>query len=80
MSTSGINIVLSKKDSEKINIMCQKFPSLSYREILVMFKYVPKEKLEKALFQVSSFMTVEEYLNKLCNLNPVTIYRELYSE
>lgn len=54
----------------------QKYPSLSDREIEVMMKYVSKEKI--ALFQVSSFMSVEEYLNKLCNLSPVTIYKELY--
>lgn len=57
----------------------KKFPTLSLREILMMYKYVTREKLEQALFQVSSFLSVEEYLNKFCNLRPVTIWEELYS-
>lgn len=69
----GVARNLTKADSEFIKGMCEKFPALSYREALVVFKYVPKEKLEKALFQVNSFMTVKEYLIKLCHLRPMTV-------
>lgn len=69
-----------RSNGKTFSMYCQKYPGLSCREIAVMMKYIPKEKLDKALFQVSSFMSVEEYLNKFCNLNPMTIYRELYSE
>lgn len=77
--TAGVMYNLTRKDTENIKGYVSKFPSLSYREILVMYKYVPKEKLEKALFEVSNFMTVEEYLNKICGLTPVKIFKDLYS-
>lgn len=86
MAATGLGYTLSKLgmsveqlDLQVIYDYDEKFPNLSLREIIVMYKYVTKEKLEQALFQVSSFLSVEEYLNKFCNLSPITIWEELYS-
>lgn len=75
----GVRCRLSELDVEIIKKYMEKYPNLGYRKILVMCKYVPREKIEEALFQINSFMTAEEYLNKFCGLNPSTIYKELYS-
>ena len=73
-------VSVGRRCGKTLDMYCQKYPSLSCREVMVMMKYVSAEKLDKALFQVSSFMSVEEYLNKFCSLSPNTICNELYEE
>lgn len=71
-------VSVGRRSGKTVYMYCQKYPTLSRREIVVMMKYAAADKLDKALFQVSSFMSVEEYLNKFCALRPDTIYKELY--